>query len=264
MIFGGLFMVLCARSCGEGYGLLDIGIGMDQQMNTGPAKFWVRDLDESRAHVWCVPAQQPRAIMLNCEQVLSSDEVERSARVRCSAHRCEFVIARGFLRHVLGGYIGSPPDMIRFGYGKWGKPHLKAAPNSNVCFNVAHGGGLVLIAVTQSRQIGVDVEDIGRTNDLEVVADFLRSGRQLVRSRSHNPQTFGRQLLRWWVRKESLLKASGQGLGALQLQGMGTPVGDRLGRTTLVRQEQRVPSRWWTGDLQLPGGRHVAAVHHRG
>jgi 4'-phosphopantetheinyl transferase len=79
-------------------------------------------------------------------------------------------------------------------------------------FNLAHSEGVGVLAVTQTGQVGVDVEQVRRLLDFkELVTQFfsLREAAEFLRlEREQQPAAF----FNLWTRKEALLKATGEGI----------------------------------------------------
>ncbi len=140
---------------------------------------------------------------------LSPDELVRAERFRRPQDRERFISARGQLREILGGWVGEEPAALRFRYGINGKPFL-ARPGGPL-FSISHSGPLAIVATTQVGDIGVDIERTAA--DLEMAAAdvvFSPLEAQAVRSMGSSDQLAA--FYRCWTRKESLLKARGEGL----------------------------------------------------
>ena len=143
--------------------------------------------------------------------VLSSEERARAARMRAGAPRNEFVVGRGCLRRLLGAAVGRDPGRLVFDIGAHGKPELRGA--GQPWFNVAHSGGMVLIALSRTGAVGIDVERVDSTVELmdvartafhpKDVAQIERAGTQAERLAA---------FYRCWTRREAVGKADGRGL----------------------------------------------------
>ncbi|MDB5313770.1 MAG: hypothetical protein JWO38_7972, partial [Gemmataceae bacterium] len=105
-------------------------------------------------HVWVASLDRPPCAPAELATGLTPDERDRAGRYRVGPVRDQFVTARGWLRRLLGGYLGLPPHAVPITYAAYGKPVLPGAP---LHFNVTHTNGLALIAVA-GRRVGVDVE----------------------------------------------------------------------------------------------------------
>jgi 4'-phosphopantetheinyl transferase len=127
-----------------------------------------------------------------------------------SAH--EFLVGRLLVRQWLAALTGHRPNDWQFVEGFRGRPEI-AGPVTSLRFNLAHSGGVVACIVTDNRDAGVDVEDLGRRlvePDLwhrycapSEVADIEA---QPAEARHH-------RFLTYWTLKEAYLKAIGLGIG---------------------------------------------------
>lgn len=89
------------------------------------------------------------------------------------------------LRKVLARYLDEDPSEIELREGTHGKPAL-ADLSSPLRFNLSHSGDLALVAVTQGREVGVDIQKIKPRRDLA----FYKA----------------------WTRREAIVKCAGTGL----------------------------------------------------
>ncbi|MBN2684366.1 MAG: 4'-phosphopantetheinyl transferase superfamily protein [Pontiellaceae bacterium] len=164
-------------------------------------------LSEEAIHIWGVhvPEVQDRAAEI--ESVLSAREREKAARFRREADRASSIAARGALRILLSGYSGLPAPAITFSYTDNGKPFIK---NSDIAFNLSHSAEWVLIAISQGRKIGVDIEKVKRTMKVERVAErYFSAEEQSAIQTSADPCALFFEL---WARKEAYVKACGSTL----------------------------------------------------
>jgi 4'-phosphopantetheinyl transferase len=145
--------------------------------------------------------------------LLSPDELERARSFRFARDRSRYVIARGLLRTILGERLALGPEQVEFAYGEHGKPGL--AGETRVTFNLAHSNDLVAIALSDGREIGIDVE--ARRDDLAIEGIARRylpaslASEIERRPRDERAQKF----LRAWVRQEAYAKARGGGLALI-------------------------------------------------
>jgi 4'-phosphopantetheinyl transferase len=188
-------------------------------------------LPDGEAHVWYGAPVLNGEQFSTLEPTLSQQERERAGRFRFARDARRFIAARGFLRSVLSGYLGIAASEIEFHCGAAGKPELAALnPDGALRFNLSHSGDLVLVAVAEGRDVGVDVEMIRDSGaheevtarffhpcEVAALASFPAAGRSLA-------------FYRFWTRKEAYLKARGDGLpgglATLDTSGKsGTPLG---------------------------------------
>lgn len=90
-----------------------------------------------------------------CRGLLTEEERGRATRFLRPADAAAFILSRGMLRRILGGYLECAPSAIRFDRNGNGKPFLKGHPLE---FNLSHSRDRALIAVTANRRVGIDIE----------------------------------------------------------------------------------------------------------
>ena len=134
---------------------------------------------------------------------LSPSEQSRAAQFRRDRDRQRFIARRVFLREILGQYLGTDAAAIEFVRGEFGKPRVKGAA---LHFSASHSSGLALIAVSRTREIGVDVERIDPAFDCEGVVRHFSCGGE-IRGACESAEEF----FRMWTRKEAYVKATGVG-----------------------------------------------------
>jgi 4'-phosphopantetheinyl transferase len=155
---------------------------------------------------WCVVLDVPPETYASLYTTLAADERDRSARFRFERDRRRFVVARGSLRDVLGRYVGTPADQIRFVYNAFGKPELSSEiGGSRVRFNVSHSADIALIAVASDADVGVDIECVREDAGFaEIAQHFFSPDEAALR---------GQAFFRCWTKREAYVKACGEGLG---------------------------------------------------
>lgn len=118
------------------------------------------------------------------------------------------IVNRALLRYLLKQVYAIPEEYLSFEYNDRGKPFLK---NNLLHFNTSHSHNMVLIGISTSAPIGVDIEYIKNLHDEEGIAqtffsiDEFASYRKL---RNEDPLAF----YKFWTAKEALIKALGKGL----------------------------------------------------
>ncbi len=161
---------------------------------------------------------------------LSVEEIERASRFKFERHRIAWVLSRVALRKVLAHHVGVDAKDIQFIERPDGKPQLRnrkagdvegSEPDDNeftsrppVFFNLSHSGKHVLIAVSNVREVGCDVEHVKRIRDWKAVTRrFFSMAEQKELAglpESDRPHAF----YLCWTRKEAVIKATGEGLRA--------------------------------------------------
>jgi 4'-phosphopantetheinyl transferase len=143
-------------------------------------------------------------------EYLSSEEDGRRLQYRSREAAERYVVTRSLVRIVLSDRLGIPGREIRVSRTDTGKPVVAGG----IHFNVTHSADLILMAVSDARPVGVDIErkrDVARVNAL--VARWLTDAErnelaQLTKRGASSSDAF----LRIWSLKEARLKALGVGI----------------------------------------------------
>ena len=143
-------------------------------------------------------------------EYLSRDESARlpAYRVREAAER--YVVTRSLVRIVLSEHLGIPPREIRVSHTDSGKPVV----TGGIHFNVTHSGDLILLAVSDARPVGVDVERRRIVNRVEALTRrwLTESERTDLEALRMTGVVESDAFLRIWSLKEARLKALGVGI----------------------------------------------------
>jgi 4'-phosphopantetheinyl transferase len=187
---------------------------------------------------------------------LSGDERRRAERFRFAAHRDQFILGRGVLRHRLAAGLGCAPHEVRFVYGPQGRPELEPAWNpAGVVFSVSHVPGLVVLAFALRRRLGVDVETTRRVGDWQALAARVLSARERLALAALPPEAQTVGFLRAWTIKEACLKATGRGLTD-DLDRLETEVNPALpARLLALSDTADKPDRWTLRSFNLGADR---------
>ncbi|WP_406531742.1 4'-phosphopantetheinyl transferase family protein [Methanobrevibacter sp.] len=94
---------------------------------------------------------------------------------------------------------------LSFKYGKYEKAYL--ANHDNIYFNISHSGEYVACGIS-NEEIGVDVEQIDETIDLNIAKNYFFNEEYKDIITSKNPHI---EFFNYWVLKESYMKYTGLG-----------------------------------------------------
>jgi 4'-phosphopantetheinyl transferase len=188
--------------------------------------------DESQAgasvSLWCAPLDAPAAVLRGLEACLTSEERQRASRFYRTRDRGRFLAARGWLRHLLASQLLCAPGEVRIVTSDGGKPRLAC---SDLRFSAARSAGIALYATSWSLEVGVDIEAIRATTDVEgIAARFFSHGEQRALA-SLPPSHRLAACIQCWTRKEAYVKGIGAGLN-FPLRTVDVWIGD--GRPVLV------------------------------
>jgi 4'-phosphopantetheinyl transferase len=215
-------------------------------------------------HVWVTHINRPPNDIHRANAYLSSEERDKAQRFHFSADAERHIIGRALARRLVGHLLEVQPTALHFREDTFGKPQIVDAQNSRgLRFNISHSGDLVLVALTLGREVGVDVEQIDPTVELEEIAAHMFCPGERDDLMSLPPDQKLRGFFRCWCRKEAFIKASGKGL-AMPLDQFDValrraePVVVAAPRADATEQKQ-----WTVRDLDV-GPSHAAAVAAEG
>jgi 4'-phosphopantetheinyl transferase len=189
---------------------------------------------------------------------LSSDELERAARLQRALDRQRFVAARAWLRHVLGRYLAAAPRAVVFAQGQFGKPSLAGARGA-LQFNLSHSGGVALLALSPAAVLGADIEAVLPIDDCAAIARRHFAPAEWQRWSSLQPAQQLAAFYACWTRKEAYVKALGGGLSVPLDDFEVTFEPDRPAVLLSVGGSAQQARAWTLWGLQPTPG-HVAAV----
>jgi 4'-phosphopantetheinyl transferase len=189
---------------------------MNLSMNIAASSFKIAAplaLPDNEVHVWRADLENIREDESRWLELLSSDEKERAGRFHFPADRQRYAASRAVLRMILAGYLDSPARDVAFTYSKKEKPSLSPAhAASRITFNLSHSGGVSLYAVARQRELGIDIEKLGRNSDLQGIARRFFSTCEQQQLAELSGEEKVQAFFRCWTRKEAYIKATGDGL----------------------------------------------------
>lgn len=141
---------------------------------------------------------------------LSSDEILRMRRFRHADDARRFAGTRRTLRALLAERLNVDPQALVFTRGVHGKPALAAAQRGAWEFSVSHSAQAALVALSDRRAVGVDIEFERPGLEVQAIAPVCLTADERERvARAADAASFYLH----WVGKEAVLKALGLGIG---------------------------------------------------
>jgi 4'-phosphopantetheinyl transferase len=179
-------------------------------------------LDNQHVDVWLVrPLEiQSSELLSRYRQLLTEQERERVERFRFEKDRHRALITRALVRTVLSRYIDVDPMQWRFGENEHGRPFItNAVPGVDaLSFNLSHTTGLIVLAVSHRRIVGIDTEYLERKNATADIANRFFAPAEVAELVQLPEPEQREHFFQYWTLKESYIKARGMGL-ALPLDG---------------------------------------------
>lgn len=179
----------------------------------------VPPLGADHVQVWWATRRRLRS---GLARLLDNVEHGREAKYRRVEDRERFALGVVVSRLVVGAHLGVPPADVPIDRlcDSCCRPHGRpAARNSGLDFSITHAGELVAVAVVRTgsgaripkRRVGVDVERI--VDHMQTcLVDTVLSAAECAHYDLLPDAAKTRAFFRYWVRKESILKATGDGL----------------------------------------------------
>ncbi len=172
----------------------------------------LRELDQPRpgeAHVWHLDLSR---LGYSLQDALGGG-ANRQEQQHLSLGQLKFA-RRFYLKLLLGAYLGIPGKSVKINRNKRGKPSLdKSEHQSDLHFSMAKSENRVLIGFSCAAMLGVDLEPVERRayDPLGLARRYFSAAEARDLELTH-PDRLDEAFLRAWACKESVVKASGQGI----------------------------------------------------
>ncbi|MRH99226.1 4'-phosphopantetheinyl transferase superfamily protein [Kriegella sp. EG-1] len=167
-------------------------------------------LENKVVHVWLIEAITLPDKLKEFSKTLSKDELQKASKFRFEKDRSVFITARFLLRKLIGNYLNVNPKEIDFDYSEYNKPTYLG--NTELDFNVSHSNNQIIIGFSKKLTIGVDIEKIKNDFDALDLAKNVFSNEEVNALSTYSGTSLYRAFYRGWTRKESFIKAVGEGL----------------------------------------------------
>ncbi|MBN2420436.1 MAG: 4'-phosphopantetheinyl transferase superfamily protein [Deltaproteobacteria bacterium] len=168
-------------------------------------------------HIWRINLDVPVKIITAFDEILSNEEKHKAEKYHSDADKRRYSASHGSLRIILGKYLHTAPEDIRYSCDSSGKPFLSSDINiRSLYFNLSHSGNYALCAVTQNCSVGIDLEHIRPASDILSMARRFFSCNENEIIFSLHPYQRQQAFYCLWTLKEAYLKATGNGLASLK------------------------------------------------
>jgi 4'-phosphopantetheinyl transferase len=213
------------------------------------------ELKPDDIHVWSIELNSSTDQVNRFKGLLSQIEIRRAERLRSSLDQKRFIIRHSALRFLLGRYLRTDPESLRFECGEYGKPALtKAAGRQTIHFNMSSSQGIALLAIARRFHLGVDIEYIHDIAEINQIAEQFFSKSENKDFQKLPEQTKREAFFNCWTRKEAFIKATGDGMYRPLQEFRVSLVPGEPARLMHVRNDPQAVSRWTIQDLKpVPG-----------
>ena len=172
-------------------------------------------ISEDEIHLWFAYDQdisEPE-LLNHYHAIISEEEREQQQRFYFEKHRHQYLITRTLVRTTLSYYSnGIKPEQWEFNKNFYGKPFIKNPLNLPLRFNLAHTEGVIVLAINLEREVGVDVEWLGRGGQTVEIAQRFFSQQEIEQLLALPVGQQQNRFFDLWTLKEAYIKACGMGL----------------------------------------------------
>ena len=214
-------------------------------------------MEKKPLHLWFAYPEDvlPGTVTEACAQLLSEEERKRWQAFRFDERRREYLTTRALVRSALSRYHSLPPEAWRFQTNAYGKPAVN--PDCGLCFNLSNSPELVVCAIAEGIQLGVDAEPFDRSAKITELGAEVFSPLEIAQLEALREEERLDRALSLWTLKESYIKARGIGL-SLPLQTISFLFSEAEGIRLEIDPCQDDDARCWRFCLLNQAGHRIA------
>jgi 4'-phosphopantetheinyl transferase len=171
-------------------------------------------LTPAEIHVWLAFYDEisDDSLLASYRKLLSAAEKEQETRFYFARDRRRYLVTRALVRTVLSRYASIQPIEWMFSMNAYGCPAAVNAQAKDLSFNISHTHSLIVLGVTRSRALGVDVENF-RAREVSIdLMDRYFAPQEVEVLTAAPPHEQQYRFFEYWTFKEAYIKARGMGL----------------------------------------------------
>jgi 4'-phosphopantetheinyl transferase len=174
------------------------------------------ELSSGEIHLWLAMYDEiaSQSVYSDYIDLMSPEERLQERRFYFERDRQRYRVTRALVRTVLSRYLSPCPEEWRFAVNQYGRPSIanQCAGASELRFNISHTHSLIVVAVANNRELGVDVENIHcRAASIEIAEQYF-SPTEVIALRRAEQARQQHLFFELWTFKEAYIKARGMGL----------------------------------------------------
>jgi 4'-phosphopantetheinyl transferase len=214
---------------------------------------------ENDVHVWLISVLAELAHLEDWAGILTLEEMARARSFVFEKDKNRYIVARGLLRRILGGYLGEKPEAVLFATRKRQKPVLAGAGSGGLAFNISHSKDYIIYAVARDREVGIDIEHLRPFENCDQIVNQFFSKNEIREYFALPDRLRQRAFFTCWTRKEAFLKAVGEGL-YLPLDQFSVSPDPLVQAGIEIHSGYPVGRGWSLRDVALPNDQYVSAL----
>ena len=178
-------------------------------------------LHNNELHLWWLPLKLNRSQQTVAHGLLNDIQRDKYHRRKSEDLKQAYLAGRYYLLNLLSKYTQTLPNEVLLSYSELHKPYLnnKKDDNNNeydLQFNFTDtcidGDFYGVFAFCKQRQVGVDIEWLGRNANFSAIAASRYSDQEQAYVAANNNTLNRHRCLAIWTRKEAFGKALGKGI----------------------------------------------------
>jgi 4'-phosphopantetheinyl transferase len=146
--------------------------------------------------------------------LLNPEEASQESRFYFADDRKRYLVTRAMVRMLLSRYAPIAPEHWVFSKNAYGRPEIANRIDEvrGLSFNISHTRGLIVLAVSRDRDLGIDVENVASRRTSIEIADRFFSAAEVAELYGVPVDRQQDRFFEYWTFKESYIKARGMGL----------------------------------------------------
>jgi len=173
-------------------------------------------LTAGEIHLWFADYEEisDERLHLAYRELLSDAERQQEPRFYFARDRRRYLVTRALVRTVLSRYLPIDPAAWMFSTNAYGRPEVAnpEAAGAGLSFNISHTHSLIVLGVSRSRELGVDVENFRARAVSTDIAHHYFAPPEVTALSAVPADEQQYRFFEYWTFKEAYIKARGMGL----------------------------------------------------
>ncbi len=146
------------------------------------------------------------ASIVDLAKYLSPQEQEKLAQINSDFGKKKFAVGRYLIRSQLAKLLGCAANEVELEITKNGRIELK---DRSLSFNLSHSKDVAILAISNQRQVGIDVELIRKKDFLLIAKNFFKANELEILKNAKNEDEQAKLFYYFWTAKEAVVKCEG-------------------------------------------------------